>query len=95
MQANALDAIDQAKTVDLDVDLSLGILPQEGQEVIQRILNVPLCPQIIVSTECFDTVLAHVRSRDEHSNLHLDGTERLKKLGEEPTFNLYTTVSSY
>ena len=76
MQSNALDAIDQAKTVDLDVDLSLGILPHEGQEAIQRILNAPSCPQIIVSPECFDTVLAHVRSREGHSKLQLDGIER-------------------
>ncbi|MGK0463728.1 MAG: acyl transferase domain-containing protein, partial [Lentimonas sp.] len=76
MQANALDAIDQANTAELDVDLSLGILPEEGQEVIQRILNVPSCPQIIVSPECFDTVLANVRSREGHSKLQLDGIER-------------------
>ncbi|MFT6265595.1 MAG: amino acid adenylation domain-containing protein [Oleiphilaceae bacterium] len=76
MNANALDEIDHAISAELDVDLTLGITPVEGQEVLNRVLNVSACPQVIISPECFETVVAKVRCVDIAAGQHLEGVER-------------------
>lgn len=76
MSANALDDIDHAISAELDVDLSLGIMPMEGQEALNRILNVTACPQVIISPECFDTVVTKIRQVDSGSGQQLEGVER-------------------
>ena len=76
MSENALDDIDHAISAELDVDLTLGITPVEGQEALNRILNVSACPQVIISPECFETVVAKVRQADIVHGQHLEGVER-------------------
>jgi amino acid adenylation domain-containing protein len=76
MSENALDDINHAISAELEVDLTLGITPVEGQEALNRILNVSACPQVIISPECFETVIAKVRKSDLVSGSNLEGVER-------------------
>jgi len=76
MSENALDDINHAISAELEVDLTLGITPVEGQEALSRILNVSACPQVIISPECFETVIAKVRQSDLVSGSNLEGVER-------------------
>jgi len=76
MSGNALDDIDHAISAELEVDLTLGITPVEGKEALNRILNVSACPQVIISPECFETVVAKVRQADIVAGQHLEGVER-------------------
>ena len=74
MGANALDSIDAQVGSELDVDLSQGILPEEGTKALQSVLGLSNCTQIIVSPENFFGVIEN--SRERHSPVSLEGTER-------------------
>ncbi|MDX1452777.1 MAG: amino acid adenylation domain-containing protein [Oleiphilaceae bacterium] len=76
MAASALDEIDTAISAELDVDLAMAISPEEGEEVIKRVLAYRQCPQLIVSPLDFDGILEQLRAPQQSGGALSEAVER-------------------